>query len=239
MPKYFRERWSWAMAERIGYPVHLDRRLMLSSTMIWRSSMNRLLAASLLLLGPMALTARSGIVDQSQLSDTVVMASFEQTDLAQSFQQTHDNIVGASIGLSADFGDGGTGDITISLYDQLPNQGGTLLASGTAYGVAAGEFATVSWNEVFITPDTTYYLVFTSTDNTLGVGGDVNNPYSRGQVYANSGFRSFPDYDYTFQTFAQAVPEPSGLMLMALGLTGIAACRIRRIGFRSRSGDVG
>lgn len=191
--------------------------------------MNRFLAVTLLLLGGVALPARADVVDQSQLSDTIFMAGFGQTDLAQSFQQAAANISGASVKLRAGIGTG-TGDITIALYDKLPNQAGVLLASGTAVGVSAGQFATVSWSPVVDIPNTTYYLVFTSTNSTLGLGGDINNPYPRGQVFANAGFGSFPNFDYTFQTFAStaAVPEPSVLTLMGLGLAGVGVVRLLR-----------
>jgi hypothetical protein len=44
----------------------------------------------------------------------------------------------------------------------------------------------VSWASFPITPNTTYYLVFTG-NFTLGIAGDVNDPYPSGVVYANSG----------------------------------------------------
>lgn len=172
------------------------------------------------------------VVDQSQLSDTVYMAEFAQTDLAQSFQQTHSNITGADVQLQAGVGDGNTGDITIALYNNLPSAGGTLLASGTDAGVSAGQFATVSFGQVSITPGSTYYLVFTSTNNSLGLGGDTSNPYPNGQVYANSGYGSFPTFDYTFQTFANATPtstpEPGTYALLASSVLAGAAFLRRR-----------
>ena len=54
-----------------------------------------------------------------------------------------------------------------------------------------------------ITPNTTYYLVF-SGNSTLAIEGDTNNPYPNGQVYANPGYGSFPTFDYTFRTFSTA-----------------------------------
>ena len=90
---------------------------------------------------------RADFVDQSQLDDSVYIAAFGQTDLAQSFQQADPFITGAQIELQYNAGEGETGDITISLYDALPNNGGTQLASGTALGVLAGDFATVGFGE--------------------------------------------------------------------------------------------
>jgi hypothetical protein len=75
------------------------------------------------------------------------------------------------------------------------------------------------------------YLVFTSSNPTLGISGDINNPYSRGQVYASSGFASYPNYDYTFRTFyddQQPVPEPTTMLLFGTGLVSLAGFRLRR-----------
>jgi PEP-CTERM motif len=170
------------------------------------------------------------VVDQSQLISNVFIAAFGQTDLAQSFQQSNSNITGASIQLE-NVGIG-LGDVTISLYNNLPNNGGSLLASGTDFGVSHGDFVTVSFGSIIaVIPDTTYYLVFTSTNDTLGIAGSDANPYSRGIVYANPGYGAFPTLDYAFQTYAfvGSVPEPSSLAMCGIaGVIGLAVAQFRR-----------
>lgn len=160
-------------------------------------------------------------IDQDQPDGSTYMAGFAQGDLAQSFMQAGDNISGADILLQE--GVGSTDTVTISLWDNLPNAGGTMLTQGSTQGTA-GTWAEVDWAPYAITPETTYYLVFTG-NSTLGITGNVDNPYSRGQVYANSGFSSYPDFDYGFRTWTM-VPAPSSLALMGLG--GIAFARRRR-----------
>ena len=188
--------------------------------------MLRLMTYSSLLLVAVSLHA-TPIVDQSSLVENATMAAFYQTDLAQSFQQANSNISGAEFKLTAGFGSG-LGDITIQLYDLLPNAGGTLMAGGTALGVAGGDFATVFWSPVTVIPDTTYYLVVTSTNSSLALAGDVFNGYPRGLVFANPGFQSFPGFDYTFQTYFDYVPEPSSTILLATGLVAIGLLLRRR-----------
>ena len=136
-------------------------------------------------------------IDQNQPSGPIYMAGFSQTDLAQSFMQTNGNIAGAGILLQA--GIGSSDNVTIQLWDALPNAGGTMLAEASATGTA-GAWVDVYWTAVTITPSTTYYLVFVG-NTTLGIAGDINNPYPNGHVFANPGYSPFPGYDYAFRTY--------------------------------------
>src|SRR5512136_846092 len=71
-------------------------------------------------------------IDQNQPSGPVYMAAFSQTDIAQSFMQTADNISGAGILLQP--GVGTTDNVTIQLWDGLPNASGTMITEATAVG---------------------------------------------------------------------------------------------------------
>jgi hypothetical protein len=117
--------------------------------------------------------------------------------------------------------------VTISLYDKLPNNGGSLLAQGSGSGTQ-GSWFDVFWSPVSVTPDTTYYLVFDG-NSSLGIAGDINGGYTRGQVYANGGFGPFPSFDYTFRTYAvAAVPEPQTYALFIAGLAAVGMFARRR-----------
>lgn len=185
-----------------------------------RNSRIALIAGALCLIGG----AYAQVIDQNQPIGDVYMAAFAQTDLAQSFKQTANDIDGAGILTQASIGGGDT--ITISLYDNLPTNGGNLLASGSASNCVAGTWVDVFWSDVSITSGQTYYLVFTSDTNTMGIAGSTNNPYADGQVYANPGFSSFPNFDYAFRTYAAPVPEPA--TLAALGLGALVVLRRKR-----------
>ncbi len=163
-------------------------------------------------------------IDQVQPNAFVPMAAFYQSDLAQSFQQANNNVAGAGIFLSSGYGS--TGDVTIALWDNLPNQGGNLLASGTATGTP-GNWVDVFWAPVTVVPDTTLFLVFTSTNTDQIIAGDMYDPYARGQVYANTGFISFPWDDYAFRTYYTAIPAPGTLLLGSIGM-GVVGCLRRR-----------
>ena len=161
------------------------------------------------------------MIDQEQTIADVFMASFSQTDLAQSFIPSAGTCCGAGITLVGNIGSG-SGSVTISLWTGLPNAGGTQLATGTATVTVGAENVdvNVTWPGVVVTPGLTYYLVFTSTNN-FGLAGSVVNPYPYGQVYANAGYQSFPNYDYTFRTFSctgEAVPLGNRALFIGLFL---------------------
>ena len=106
---------------------------------------------------------------------------------------------------------------------------GSMLASGSGLGTA-GNWVDVFWSPVSVVPDTTLYLVFTSAEDTLVIAGDTSNPYSRGQVYANTGYGSFPTFDYTFRTYAgepAGVPDATGTFAL-VGLAFVALISWRR-----------
>lgn len=181
---------------------------------------------------PMVLSAQ--VVNQNQPSNTVNMANFSQTNLAQSFKQSVGNISGAGIFTRQDIGSGSS-VITINLWNLLPNAiGATKLATGSANSSAPGQWVDVFWSQLSIVTGQTYYLEFLSTNNTYAVGGDTGNPYADGQVYANAGFQPFSTYDYTFRTYSgqstSVVPEPATVSLMFGGLAALFAVARRRKG---------
>jgi hypothetical protein len=162
--------------------------------------------AALVLAAAPAVASAQCVIDQDQPSATVYMAAFSQTSLAQSFQTTQSGICGAGIFLQPNIGLNDL--VTIQLWNNLPNAGGVMLAQASAQGFQ-GTWVDVFWTSVSITPNTTYYLVFEG-NTTLGIAGDVADPYPFGQVYANFGYGSFPSFDYTFRTYSSPIcPQPA------------------------------
>jgi hypothetical protein len=166
------------------------------------------------------------VIDQQQTDASVYMAGFSQGDLAQSFQQSQSNVAGAGIFLES--GVGWTDNVTIGLWDNLPNAGGSLLGSASAMGTQ-GTWVDVFWSPATVTPGNTLFLVF-SGNTSLGIAGSIANPYPYGQVYANPGYGSFPNFDYAFRTYYEngpVVPLPGAVLLGLLGL-GSAGGLLRR-----------
>ncbi len=193
-----------------------------------------LTSVMLLLLLQAGLAFAAPVIDQNQpnvnLGIFAAMTHFHTGPFAQSFMQSSNNISGAGILLS-EIGTA-TENVTIALWDALPTKGGTLLTSGTAAGTA-GNWVDVFWTPYAVTPDTTYYLVFSSdvSPSLLSAAGDMYNPYPRGQVFSsvpNNLFKPYPDGDYTFRTYTdKQVPEPATVLLVGLGLMGFAGIRTR------------
>lgn len=178
-----------------------------------------------------ALTAHASVanvIDQSTPDGGTVLAFFSQSDLAQSFRQLADNITGAGIQLNGTAASS-PASITIELWSQLPNRGGQRLAGGETLA-NSGDWADVFWPALTVTPDTTYFLVFKSSNSALGVSGHLNNPYPDGNTFATSGYGSFPNFDYAFRTYAlaPAVPEPASWASLLGGLALIGGALAHR-----------
>jgi hypothetical protein len=174
--------------------------------------------------------ANAAIIDQEQANTPVFMAAFSQSDLAQSFQQSSSMIAGAGIFLQA--GQGTTDTVTISLWDALPNNAGSMLASASGLGTE-GTWFDVFWNPLAVTPNTSLFLVFTSANDTLGIAGDTSNPYALGQTFANAGFGPFPSFDYAFRTYssddnAAPVSGPGTFVLFAFGVIALAIRKMKK-----------
>jgi len=143
------------------------------------------------------LNAGGGIPDVNVTTNNTCMAGFGQVDLAQSFIPSQNTICGAGIFLDGNAA--GAGDVTIELWDALPNGGGTMLATGMV-NMTDGTWGDVNWVPVSITPGLTYYLVVTGTNGGQCWAGDLNNGYPDGMTHANAGYSTFPNYDYVFRT---------------------------------------
>ena len=120
------------------------------------------------------------------------MAAFSQTDLAQSFMQAGNYISGAAVMTQAGIGGGDT--ITMAIWTQLPNAGGSMIASGSVAGTAPGQWAEVHWSPVPITPNTTYYMVFTSEHEHDGSGWLPQQPVSAWPGLREPGLSAVPEF---------------------------------------------
>jgi hypothetical protein len=168
------------------------------------------------------------VIDQSQNAKDFPMATFEQSDLAQSFQQSSNNVAGAGIYISEDRGT--TGNVSIALWDALPSESGNMLAF--ASGLATqGSWFDVVWDPVVVVPDTTLFLVFTADALDLAIDGHFSDSYAEGNIFANAGYQAFGNFDFTFRTYSQnsslPVPAPTGIAVLGLGLLTISFMRKR------------
>lgn len=148
----------------------------------------------------------TGILDVNQSIAGSCIANILQSNLAQSFKAVANSIAGAGIFLNSL---GGNGNITISLWDKLPNAGGVKLATGTVASTP-DSWIDVFWPSVSVTPGNTYYLVFTGTNLNNCIAGSSFNPYPDGQTYANSGYQSFTNFDYAFRTYSSIATNCTG-----------------------------
>lgn len=158
----------------------------------------------------------------------------------QSFTPSQNNLAGFGLTLK---GAAGTAPLTIQIWDRLwTAPGANLLVEQTANASTTGGgflMNDIFWTPVAVTPGQRYFARFFATNNTFITGGFIFNPYAGGTHITNNNpgfetgnsatditFRTF--YDSDFQTSTSGVPEPSGAMLLAPGLIGLAVRRRTR-----------
>lgn len=165
----------------------------------WKLSM----AAGFIVFSLLGVAALGDVPGASSLSENDCIVSFGTSDIAQDFLAESLVITGARVKLRAGEGDGQPGDVTISMWTGLPNAGGVVVATGTALGVSAGEFAEVHWSPVGAVANVqAYLLVFTGTNSTLCLAGNTANPYPSGQAYAGAGYQPLASTDFVFELLA-------------------------------------
>ena len=127
------------------------------------------------------------------------MSNFSQGGLAQSYIPLSPSAAGAGLKFRNPPSSGL--NLELSLWDGLPNAGGTMLTSGST--VTTGTI----WEDVFwdpvvnVTVGSTYYIVIDGDYNLPCISGSLSNPYPGGMTYANN-YSEFPLYDYTFRTYS-------------------------------------
>ncbi|MCB0453656.1 MAG: hypothetical protein KDC94_12390, partial [Aequorivita sp.] len=140
----------------------------------------------------------NAIIEINQDFTDACMANISQGGLAQSYIPLEAQSAGAGIMFTAT----STGlDVDLSLWDGLPNAGGTMLASGTSQ-TDGTVWADVFWDPVVnVTVGNTYYIVIDGDPTLPCIAGALNNPYAGGNVFANN-YTPFVNFDYTFRTYS-------------------------------------
>ncbi|MBL4663777.1 MAG: proprotein convertase P-domain-containing protein, partial [Flavobacteriaceae bacterium] len=139
------------------------------------------------------------VLEVNQDIQDTCMANISQGGLAQSYIALEPISAGAGV----EFVSVSTGEnVNLSLWDDLPTNGGTMLASASALTDGVNTFTDVLWDPVVnVTVGNTYYIVIDGDTTLPCVAGSIANPYAGGSVFAN-GFTEFPNFDYTFRTFS-------------------------------------
>ncbi|MCP4507227.1 MAG: hypothetical protein GY826_12670 [Fuerstiella sp.] len=143
------------------------------------------------------------VIDQVQVLEGDKRSA--DTQQFQSFQPTEDNLTGASVKVSSQYigsVNPGSGDVTLSLYDTLPQTGVNPMATAMVSGVLPGQWAEVSFEpEISVTADSIYYLKFSSSNPDFQFAGTKLDSYPQGTWYLNETPSSG---DVAFKTFSQS-----------------------------------
>ncbi len=163
------------------------------------------------------------VIDQENSAVGYSFCTIRNFLCGQSFQQDRKNISGAGIFLATD--QAGSGNITISIYENYSTTPSGLIASGTSSLVNQNSgWIDLFWTPAAILPSTTYYMVLENSDLSSGLratyspGGDT---YLFGTAVGSGNKTSWPTYDLNFRTYASVVPIPSAVWLFGSGLLAL------------------
>src|SRR5690554_6539488 len=134
-------------------------------------------------------------LDINQNEDADCFGMVSDGGMYQSFTATELESSGAGI----KFTDPSRGlEVTLSLWDGLSTQGGTMLTSQTTH-TYGDQWVDVFWDEaVNLEIGSEYFLRIEGDDDLSCIRAGLN-PYPEGQAYSR--FNAYPDYDYTFRTY--------------------------------------
>ncbi len=174
------------------------------------------------------------IVALQQSDDSTLYAASNTAGMAQSFVATTDNLTGAGVYLHHWSASAGSADITLSLWDALPDDGGTSLASATASG-QRGNWVDVLWNPVATSVGQSYFLLIEGNNSLMTIASSgTSNPYPEGDAYAN-GYYIDTYRDFTFRTFYDDAFKDGGGFKMSAPATLPLLAAALLIGLRRRS----
>ncbi|MFT5102457.1 MAG: hypothetical protein ACI86C_000096, partial [Candidatus Latescibacterota bacterium] len=139
------------------------------------------------------------LLEINQDFSNTCMALINQGGIAQSFQPVETESAGA--GFKFETAPNAGLDLTLTLWDDLPPNGGVALASGTTVADGVAVWLDVFWDVTTVVPGNTYYIVVTGSADAC-ISGALSDVYPGGNVYANAGYQSFPGFDYTFRTYS-------------------------------------